>query len=729
MRVLDPGPAGGDALVKREYKKGAFGGVQEAAASAFYHSSYKASHGTPAGTLARQGMNVMSRSFSTPAVQAMPAMGMSPQKQQQMPKSPSLPRLVAEGSPASPSRPSSGSQSQMMPQSQPHMQMQLMSPKQGTAFQSDPFQLGNNAGSNAAQQRALAELLGNPDLKQMAKKMFNMYDTGNDGSLDMQELTKCIMALHQSLGVDQMEPRAIERLFKKYDVRHDERLDFEEFFDLLLAQLRREAFSRRDVINREFFITKNKGNVWDEFEKLKELGAGTFGTAYLAKSITGEDRVVKAVKKSRVKIPLEDVEREIMVMRQVDHPHIVRLFRWYEDKKCVYLILEALKGGTLKDVVMEFQKQRKGLKEDWIREVTRQTVSALAYCHSLRLIHKDIKDENIMLLRKEARYDKPYVVIIDLGIAEMFTLSDPQGHECGGTPVTMAPEVWANNFGPKCDVWSVGCVVFEMMAGTFPFMATSMNPQAWIRLHKRGPDWTQCKASSQGKKCCEALLTFDEAKRPLMIDVLQNEWFQIPLREMKTVAPGQFSGLQAFAKESSVKRALLLEIAARLPMDKAGEIVEIFENIDKNGDGRLSRQELMGFFQEVGITDPTMCDQIFKAMDVDGDGELSFTEFAAGVMHVFKDLCEDRLHKLMAQFDENRDGMTSQAEMTAMMQGVAKAIGGERSDEVMQGIMTSSFSPKADPKSAGYQYQDLGRKLLAPKTPSVRSSQRSSQRR
>ena len=57
------------------------------------------------------------------------------------------------------------------------------------------------------------------------------------------------------------------------------------------------------------------------------------------------------------------------------------------------------------------------------------------------------------------KWEKPHAVIIDLGVAEMFSVADPAGRFIGGTPTTMAPEVWLGNFGPKCDVWSLGCIM------------------------------------------------------------------------------------------------------------------------------------------------------------------------------------------------------------------------------------------------------------------------------
>ena len=90
-----------------------------------------------------------------------------------------------------------------------------------------------------------------------------------------------------------------------------------------------------------------------------------------------------------------------------------------------------------------------------------------------------------MLLRKSKTGglidDNPFAIIIDLGIAEMFDPSDPQGKELGGTPTTMAPEVWNGNFGPKCDVWSLGCILFELL--TFSHYVAHVNRYCLLISH------------------------------------------------------------------------------------------------------------------------------------------------------------------------------------------------------------------------------------------------------
>lgn len=575
------------------------------------------------------------------------------------------------------------------------------------------------AGASVMQRRrTITELLANRDLERITREKFEEHDADKSGSIDFDELRSALHRLHLELGLPDPDPGLAERLLKKFDVGGAGQLKFDAFFELFLALLRQNAFDRSGYFGRDFFVSKYPGSVWDRYEKVAQLGKGTFGTAFLVKQkFSGEERVVKVVKKSRVQIPVEDVEREILVMRQVDHPHIVRLRRWYEDRNNLYLVMDALKGGTLRQAIFDFQRQMRPLKETWARTVIRHCVQGMAYCHSLRLIHKDLKDENIMLLNSRSQSapdEEPFAVIIDLGIAEMFSPVDPQGRQTGGTPVTMAPEVWRGNFGPKCDVWSLGCVLFELLAGGMPFVAHSLQSSTWITLHKRGPDWTRMRTSPAGRALCRAMLTFSEADRPTMRHCLDHEWFRLEYRALSSVNPQQFASLHAFCRESALKRTLLLELAARLPMSNAGRIVQIFKDVDTDGDGRVSRQELKDAFAQMGLHDQGLAEKTFKVLDLDGDGQLSFTEFSSLVLLLFEDLLEDRLFKLLAEFDGDHEAMLSSEGARRFLEGLSgmlKKGSVDRSAAILDDLRKRS---RQRPVIA---FQEVRDKLLGPSTP------------
>jgi len=132
--------------------------------------------------------------------------------------------------------------------------------------------------------------------------------------------------------------------------------------------------------------------------------------------------------------------------------------------------------------------------------------------------------------------------------------------------------------------------------------------------------------------------------------------------------------LLQFCSQQEVKRSLLLEIAARLPMDRAGKIVEIFQSLDDNRDGNLSPAELQAYFKEMGITDKSLIEATFKTLDVDQDGMLSFSEFAAGALLLFRDTLEERLHDLFLRHDPNNDGVLSRQDAADFLEDVFAAL-------------------------------------------------------
>jgi len=481
-----------------------------------------------------------------------------------------------------------------------------------------------------------------------------------------------------------------EKLFKRFDHNSDEHLSFELFYELFVSCLRRLAFDQERFFSRSVFAApRQTGKIWDTYEQVKKLGTGSFGSAYLCRhKHSGDDRVVKSVEKSNAKLPIEDIEREIMVMQQIDHPHIVRLYEWYEGKHSIYLVLDCLKGGTLREVVLtHYQEKGRGMKETWIRKVMRQVVEAIAYIHSLGLIHKDLKDDNIMMLKQDSEYEHPFAVIIDMGVAEMFSSNDPHGKLVGGTPATMAPEVWKGNFGPKCDVFSAGCILFELLSGSMPFVTMSYDPKDWVRLHKRGPDWSLIKTSALGKDLCTQMLIYRDKERPSMKQCLDHEWFSARDDTMQSaVAPAQFSLLRDFCDMTELTRALLQEIAGRLPLEHAERCLKVFQSFDHNRDGGISKKELKFGFKQMGLKDQDLLEKTFSSLDVDGNGTLSFREFCAGVLLIFKDLLESRFRALFRKFDSNSDGYMSKEEADSFLSSlhIAKTQVRKGKDQVLE---------------------------------------------
>lgn len=155
------------------------------------------------------------------------------------------------------------------------------------------------------------------------------------------------------------------------------------------------------------------------------------------------------------------LEREIAVMKLLEHKNIVRLFDVWENSNELYLIMEYVEGGEL----FHYVEQRKGLPEDETIMIFRQIIAALLYCHRMHICHRDLKPENILLDPSTLT-----VKLIDFGMAALQTDGKMLSTPCG-SPHYAAPEVVSSKpyDGKQADVWSCGVILYVMLTGTTPY--------------------------------------------------------------------------------------------------------------------------------------------------------------------------------------------------------------------------------------------------------------------
>lgn len=154
---------------------------------------------------------------------------------------------------------------------------------------------------------------------------------------------------------------------------------------------------------------------------------------------------------------------EIDILKQVDHPNIVKLIDVYEDSQTFSLVLELMTGGELFETILE----KSSFSEQEAKELILPIVDAIKYCHSLGIVHRDIKPENLLFSSKD-----PSVAVIkvsDFGLAR--TIEEDQfAQTTCGTPGYVAPEILEQlPYTKTCDYWSIGVVLFILLSGCPPF--------------------------------------------------------------------------------------------------------------------------------------------------------------------------------------------------------------------------------------------------------------------
>ncbi|CAK9045655.1 Calcium-dependent protein kinase 27 [Durusdinium trenchii] len=126
----------------------------------------------------------------------------------------------------------------------------------------------------------------------------------------------------------------------------------------------------------------------------------------------------------------------------------------------------------------------------------------------------------------------------------------------------------------------------------------------------------------------------------------------------------------ARAKVVKVAKAVIMEVASKLPIERAERIAKAFERFDEDHNGGISLEELQRLFAKMGLKDKSLQTRAFQALDINGDGDLSFSEFAAGVLRVFTELLEERFLELFRRYDLDSDGMLSRAELEKFVEKV-----------------------------------------------------------
>ncbi|XP_029109726.1 serine/threonine-protein kinase BRSK1-like isoform X4 [Scleropages formosus] len=198
------------------------------------------------------------------------------------------------------------------------------------------------------------------------------------------------------------------------------------------------------------------------FRLEKTLGKGQTGLVKLGvHCVTGQKVAIKMVNREKLsESVLMKVEREIAILKLIEHPHVLKLYDVYENNRHLYLVLEHVSGGELFDYLVK--KGRLTPKE--ARKFFRQIISALDFCHSHAICHRDLKPENLLL------DEKNNIRIADFGMASL-QVGDRLLETSCGSPHYACPEVIRGEKydGRRADVWSCGVILFALLVGALPF--------------------------------------------------------------------------------------------------------------------------------------------------------------------------------------------------------------------------------------------------------------------
>lgn len=417
-------------------------------------------------------------------------------------------------------------------------------------------------------------------------------------------------------------------------------------------------------IERDFYIDREH-----------ELGKGGCGVVVVGEhKDTHQQYAIKIVNKATAE--RGRLDRELKLMKDVDHANIVRLFSVYDVPGNMYFVMELCHGGHLGNLLS--RQALKYIDEDWAKNLCRQLLSAVAHIHSRGIAHRDIKLQNILIDSTNDRTAQ--LKLIDFGYGSRFVGALPMRTKCG-TPYTTAPEVIRECYDERCDIWSCGVVLYIMLCGRRPFEALDIagplsdaGKAAMItnilagRFHFNHKPWQQ--VSKGGINFVKTLLHHDYRTRIRAYEALEHGWFQDnkilkKQTSLLTSAPSfrAINNMRRSGVTTDMQRTGMVALVFGINSRSAVDLRAVFQSFDRDGSGTISKDE---FHQALAIITPELTqddvNRLFDIVDIDHNGTISYTEFLAATLDP-REVDMEELSKAFKLLDEDGNGFITKDEL------------------------------------------------------------------
>lgn len=462
---------------------------------------------------------------------------------------------------------------------------------------------------------------------------------------------------------------------------------------------------------------KNAGakitSMYDVQKWSNRLGKGSSGSVYtVAHRGTGSLRAAKKCYKVREDDMLT-FKREEVLLGNVSHPNIIKIFDFFEDRWCAYFIFELCEGGEL----LEKIATSGSFTEEQCAHVMTQILDGTSYLHGRHICHRDLKPENFLMSDKRPLEDS-LLKITDFGCATFIEPGSFLKTPLGTLPY-MAPEVFSGRYHLTCDIWSCGVIAYFLLSGGLPWnlhgyggIYTSKDSDASERSGKSIPlfswrrsshgghneaamnkkpstidkevlDWGMESIQEQVEKgeyslegrrwrhissaatdFVATLMTFSVEERCQGKAALKHEWLQSLKKD--TVQLPVLENLATYWNEGRNRSSVMEDMSMHLSPGACDHLLDLFVKRDVGGAGRLSIEDIVTILQQSGMNLPdSHIKSLVLSWDTDGDGDIDYDEFSTGMRQSHAEVQESVCMAAFQEIDANSDGVLSPAELEA----------------------------------------------------------------
>ena len=426
----------------------------------------------------------------------------------------------------------------------------------------------------------------------------------------------------------------------------------------------------------DHLIINQGGNLKENYEIKKKIGSGPYGVVYKAKNIYLKNLVaIKIIKKA--KDNKEDdlnIEKQINIIKKLNHPNIVKLYQFYSDKDYYQIITEYFKKGELSNYI------KMGFSEKQLAVIFYQILSGLIYLHDKNIVHKNVKLHNIMIAEKDedniTKEEYFWIKIVDFQTDANFQNNEKQKNLKENSYYS-SPESLKNNYIDKSDIWSVGVILHIALTGKFPYDGETEEEINYkiMNINYNILDPRLFAHSPEVKDLLDKLLQKDINNRLSAKEALEHEWFKnyngralfnnFKLDEIQHY----INNLCNYSLESKIYQLVIAFIVHNMSYPSyIYTIQKIYRYFNLSGNCKLTKDELKkGLYNYRSETQiDSIVDKLFVLLDGDNNGYIEFEEFLRACIDKNKILTKENLWYAFKFLDKkNKNSIDAQTLMRA----------------------------------------------------------------
>ena len=421
---------------------------------------------------------------------------------------------------------------------------------------------------------------------------------------------------------------------------------------------------------KEDLIFDQESPLLDSYEMNFEIGHGAFSKVYQLKhKSTGEIRACKYISKENFKEEaLINFKNECKILRESDHPNIVKLYEIFETEKSFYLIMENCDGGSLSIKIDERINHKKPFDENILSELFRQIASAIKYIHDKNICHRDLKPDNICFT-KMGQMENNTAKLIDFGLGKLMKTNNEKLESVVGSPLFVAPEVLLGNYTKKCDIWSLGVILFILVGGYPPFLGND-NGDTNMKIKKMKYKFKEDNFKDASDEVIDLIkhCLVKEEERFDIEQVLEHKWIKkekIFPTNTENIYGKLKSNLRLYQKMENFEKKIIRFIAMRLNENEVKKLEKFFTALDKDNNGTLSKEEFLSGIndiEEFNLSEEEI-QNIFKKIDTNKNKKLEYTEFISAIIDKDIYLNKGKLREVFDAIDKDKNGKISKIDI------------------------------------------------------------------